>query len=625
VCGIAGIIDLRSSQSRDQLMAMSLSLAKRGPDDLGLHAEDPVGLVHRRLSIIDLAGGHQPIYNEDRSLAIVCNGEIYDFRELRKELEARGHQFSSKSDSEVILHLYEDEGPACLQRLNGMYAFAIAHLDSGELFLARDRFGQKPLFVAESAGRFAFASGPRALATLPWVDDSLDLGAIHDYLEYLYLPCPRSIYCGVRKLPPGHYAIWKNGQLAQHRYWQPNFGESFVGDYADAREAVRTSLNAAVKRRLVADVPLGLFLSGGLDSSIVTALAAGHGPVKSFSIGFPETAYDERAHAQAVARHIGTEHHFLEVQPEDFALLEQAVEFYEEPFSDSSLLPTCLLSRFTREHVTVALGGDGADELFGGYYRFRLAHLMRHLDAMPAALRCGVRKALLAALPPRSEERSTFGKLRRIIELCDGDELARYRATLSRFSEAERVAIYGPAMREAQGLAQGAEVLACRRQDHRLLVDALMDLDCLRYLPDDILVKVDRASMAYGLEVRSPFLDREVAELAFSLPYAWKQQGRTRKRILVDAFGSRLPAGIATRAKMGFGVPVAAWLRGPWREPVREHLLEGQLIARGLCEREPLAAMLDRHDSRRADHSYALFSLLMLALWLEQERDSWTR
>jgi asparagine synthase (glutamine-hydrolysing) len=612
MCGIAGIIDLRSSQSQDQLMAMSLSLAKRGPDDLGILAADPVGLVHRRLSIIDLAGGHQPIYNEDRSLAIVCNGEIYDFCELRKELEAGGHRFSTESDTEVILHLYEEEGPACLDRLNGMFAFAIAHLESGELFIARDRFGQKPLFFAESADRFAFASGPRALATLPWVDASLDVGAIHDYLEYLYLPCPRSVYCGVRKLPPGHYAIWKNGRLRQHRYWQACFREGFCGDYADAQAAVRDALDGAVKRRLVADVPVGLFLSGGLDSSIVTALAADRGPVKSFSIGFPETAYDERQHAAAVAKHLGTDHHFLEVQPEDFSLLEAAVDFYEEPFSDSSLLPTCLLSRFTREHVTVALGGDGADELFGGYYRFRVAHLMRHLDHIPAALRCGVRKLLLGALPKGPQERSLAGKLRRLAGLTDGDELARYRATLSRFPEALRRGLYGPAMQDAVGQA----VMRYRRHDHRQLVDALMEMDCATYLPDDILTKVDRASMAYGLEVRSPFLDREVAELAFSLPYAWKQQGRIRKRVLVDAFGGCLPGGIATRAKMGFGVPVATWLRGPWREPVRGHLLDGQLVAQGLFDRAALGKLLADHNSH-ADHSYAIFSLLMLALWLD--------
>ena len=613
MCGIAGIIDLRSSPSKDQLMAMSLSLAKRGPDDLGILAQGSVGLVHRRLSIIDLAGGHQPIYNEDRSLAIVCNGEIYDFCELRKELEGRGHRFTTQSDTEIILHLYEDEGPACLERLNGMFALAIAHLDSGELFLARDRFGQKPLFFAESAARIAFGSGPKALATLPWVDDSLDIGAIHDYLEYLYLPCPRSVFRGVRKLPPGHYATWKDGRLRQHRYWQPHFREGFSGDYADAQAAVSESLAAAVKRRMVADVPVGLFLSGGLDSSIVTALAAAEGPVKSFSIGFPETAYDERIHAAAVAEHLGTEHHFLEVQPKDFSLLEAAVDFYEEPFSDSSLLPTCLLSRFTREHVTVALGGDGADELFGGYYRFRVAHLMRHLDHLPRALRSGIRNLVLGALPAEREERSLVGKLRRVVGLTDGDELARYRATLSRLPEALRRQLYGPTMREAAG----EPVMRYRRHDHRLLVDALMEMDCATYLPDDILTKVDRASMAYGLEVRSPFLDRNVAELAASLPYAWKQQGRIRKRVLVGAFGPRLPAGIATRSKMGFGVPVAAWLRGPWQEPVRGHLLDGQLVAQGLFERKALAHLLDAHGSHQADHSYAIFSLLMLGMWLD--------
>jgi asparagine synthase (glutamine-hydrolysing) len=599
------------------LRRMAAPMARRGPDDEGIFLRGPLGLAHRRLSIIDLAGGHQPILNEDESLALVCNGEIYGFRELRSQLQARGHRFRSQSDSEVILHLYEEKGEACLNELNGMFALAIAHLQSGRIFLARDRFGQKPLFYAQDAGRLAFASGPASLVSLDWVDQTLDPTAIHDYLEYQCIPCPRSIYRGVRKMPPGSYAVWNQGQLRLESFWKPSLKADFCGSYQDAVGELRRCLNQAVSRRLIADVPLGTFLSGGVDSSLISALAVanGKGRLSTFSIGFPEKKYDERQFAQLVATHLQTDHHFLEVNPDNFDSLAEVVGFYEEPFADASMLPTALLSKFTRQYITVALSGDGADELFGGYYRYRVVHLCRLMGILPRGLRSAVKNLLLSILPPKVEERSFWGRIRRLVELGDLENLEQYLQVISRFPESLRRSAYGPEMQQALMDYRGISVLENHYSPAEYAANAIMELDCKTYLPDDILVKVDRASMAYGLEVRSPFLDPELAQLALSLPYGFKQHGRRRKRILEDAFAPLLPPEIFSRPKMGFGLPVANWLRGAWRQPAYDLLLNGKL-GQGLFRREALESMLDRHCEQRADYSYPLFALLVLELWL---------
>lgn len=623
MCGIAGLIDIRDGVAAEHLGAMAGALARRGPDDEGVWQRPAWGLVHRRLSIIDLEGGHQPILNEDETLGIVCNGELYDYQAWRADLERRGHRFRTRSDTEVMLHLYEEYGPACLEKLNGMFALAICHTASGRLFLARDRFGKKPLFyaVAGDRQRFAFASGPAALARVPWVDRTLDLRGVHDYLEYQYIPEPRSIYAGVSKFPPGSWGSWEpGGELRPVAYWQPCVsGNSPLGRPV-ARESLRERVERAVACRLVADVPVGLFLSGGVDSSIVCAVArqVSTAPLHTFSIGFADKQYDERQYAQAVAQHLGTQHHFLEVRADDFQRLRGLVSAYEEPFADSSMLPTALLAEFTRQHVKVALSGDGADELFGGYERYLVMNHLRWLDAMPRAWRAILSRGAGAVLGAERGERTVAGRLRRTAQLLDtSDGVERYLRLLSRFPLALREQVYGQAMREAIPGHRCSGFLAQHYRRHRLGAEGYMELDLRTYLPNDILVKVDRASMAFGLEVRCPFLDREVAALAMQLPYGWKQFGMRRKIMLAETFGDLLPEAILSRRKMGFGVPVAHWLRQEWGPLVSELLLEGQAVKCGIFNRDGVGQLLAEHVGLRADHSYPLFALLILDLWLQ--------
>ncbi len=622
MCGIAGIIDPIAPPDLELLRSMAGPLEKRGPDDFGYYLNDSAGLVHRRLSVIDIEGGKQPIYNEDRNLIIVFNGEIYNHQSLREKLTASGHQFKSSCDTEVLVHLYEEQGPEMLNSLNGMFAFAIYNEESGELFLARDRFGQKPLFYSQAGNRLAFASGPASIAKLSWVDREIDCSAIHDYLEYQYVPTPRSIYTGIRKLPPGHWAVWKDGEMKSEQYWRPRVCGDYPNSYSEAAEELNYKLHRAVKNRLVADVPVGLFLSGGIDSSLICALAQEHLPesAHTFSIGFPEKKYDEREYAQIVAQHLGTQHHFLEVNPNDFERLRQIVSSFEEPFCDASMLPTSLLSQFTREHVTVALSGDGADELFGGYYRYRIMHLCRYLCVCPSPLRKTIKRLLLSILPPRTEERTFWGRIRRLVEISDTDGLEQYLRLISRCPSTLKERLYGQRLREQKNPRDSVEVLAALAipGDERSGVDAIMETDLKSYLNDDILVKVDRASMAYGLEVRSPFLDVEVAELAMSLPYKWKQRGMQRKRILVDTFRSHLPDAIVNRPKMGFGVPIARWLRSDWRDQVQSLLLEGSLVRDGFFLRDSVESLLTMHCKEQADYSYTIFALLILELWIQE-------
>ena len=622
MCGIAGIIDQDAPPTRDLLERMAAPLAKRGPDDAGYFLAGPVGLAHRRLSIIDLATGHQPMVNEDGTLVIVFNGEIYDYRRWRDELLAAGHRLRTQSDTEVLLHLYEERGPDMVRELNGMFAFVICHLPGGELFMARDRMGKKPLCFAVDRGRLAFGSGPQALAPVPWIDRRLDPTALNDYLEYQYVPTPLSIYPGVQKLPPGSVAYWASGRLTVEPYWKPELRPTYAGDYPSAARELRSRLDAAVARRLIADVPVGLFLSGGMDSGIITALAQRHtqGRAKTFAIGFPQRTYDERHYAAQVAAALGTEHHFLEVQPGDFAHLRQIVAAFEEPFCDSSMLPTALLAQFARQHVTVALSGDAADELFGGYYRYRVMRLLECLRLCPRGARRLVRRTAEALLPAKREERSFWGKARRLIALADLDGAERYLAIISRFPLALKQRLYGPAMSDSLALPHTLRSFTIHQYGHpgQAPIDALMEMELRTYLLDDILAKMDRASMAYALEVRSPFLDREVVDLALNLPYEWKQHGFQRKRILRDACRDLLPPAIFRRRKMGFGVPVAAWLRDGWQAPARELLLDGWFAREQYFQRPALESLLDDHVAGRADYSYAIFALMVLELWRSQ-------
>lgn len=622
MCGIAGVYDQGQPPSQELLERLAAPLRRRGPDSCGYLLRGPLGLVHTRLSIIDLATGDQPMFNEDGTLAIVFNGEIYDYQGLRDRLQAAGHVFRTHSDTEVLLHLYEDLGPEMLPQLNGMFAFAICHLESGDIFFARDRLGKKPLFLAWDGERLGFASGLRSLLALPWVQRDLDPQAIADYLEFQYVPTPSTIYRGVQKLPPGSCAFWRRGRLSVDRYWTPHVSGDYHGSYSEAQAHLRDLLREAVRRRLVADVPVGLFLSGGMDSSIVCALArelAGE-RVQTFSIGFPEAAYDERRYAQTVARHLDTDHHFLEVQPGDYQHLRSLVGEFEEPFCDSSLLPTSLLARFTRQHVTVALSGDAADELFGGYYRYRVMRLYDNLKLLPRPLRSVLRRTLTQMLPAKTEERSLSGRLQRLAAALDTDGLERYLGLISRFPTATKNLVFGDPLRATLENTDSTRHLGvhARLDPQQAAIDAIMEVDLKTYLPDDILVKVDRASMAHSLEVRAPFLDPSVVAFACRLPYSFKQRLQTRKRILADAFGDLLPGEIFTRPKMGFGVPVAAWLRGDWQQPARELLLDGWFTREGWFERSRLELLWRDHVEKRADYSYPIFALMVLELWAQQ-------
>lgn len=618
MCGIAGIIDHYTAPSDSLLRRMGEPLARRGPDSEGMLVRGDCGLIHRRLAVIDPAGGQQPLLNENESLALICNGEIYDYAVWRDELKARGHRFRTGSDNEVILHLYEEKGADCVSLLNGMFAFAIFDLRTGEVFIARDQFGQKPLFYATAPGRIAVASGTRSLLKLPWVEPGLDFEAVHDYLEFQYVPAPKSIYRSIQKLLPQQYAFWNGSELKSYTYSPKTGAELYARRFADSARLLRERFSVAVQRRMVADVPVGLFLSGGIDSGLVCAAAQRltSEPVQTFSIGFPVREYDESPEAVRVAEYLGTEHHVLEVNPADFTHLRELVGEFEEPFCDASMLPMSLVSRFARESVTVALSGDGADELFGGYDRYRVMQWLQWWSKIPNWVRRKVRTVMEKLVPSSPCERTRLGKLRRTIALLDKEGASAYRALLSRFSAAQRRTLYGPAMSDVDGSRTPG-------QDYRQWgggdwAVAAMQSDMALYLPNDILVKVDRASMAHGLEVRSPFLDPELAAWARALPQKWKLHHGYGKYILRQAFRGYLPAATFKRGKMGFGVPIAHWLRDDWQNFLRELLPQGKAVQMGLFESRGVESMINRHCVEGQDESYPLFAILVLELWLRQ-------
>ncbi len=633
MCGICGLFNANGAPvDRRALAAMTSALVHRGPDAGGLWVGGAFGLGHRRLSIIDLAGGRQPMRLPERGLTLAYNGEVYNFRELRTRLEQRhGVVFRTRSDTEVLLHLYALRGPEMLEELNGMFAFALVDEPNRTLFLARDRLGQKPLFYFFRDGCLAFASELEALMHAPGFPREIRPQAVHDYLAFQYVPAPDTIYRGVRKLPPAHCLEVSYGQERApepRRYWRLRFGApgKFAGTFAEAADCLRELLTDAVRLRLVSDVALGAFLSGGMDSSITVGLMSRllERPVETFTIGFPEGKYDERRFAEAAATAFATHHHCRVVDPRDFGVIRRLVRRYGEPFSDASMLPTSLLAEFTRSKVTVALSGDGADELFGGYYRYTVMNAARVFDFLPLALRTPLIRALLRALPPRIEERTWTGRLRRVLELGRSAHPARrYHDLISRFSETLKHRVYGPALADAD-LAPSWTVLeralAAATAPHP--VERIAEVDVHTYLPGDILTKVDIASMAHSLEVRSPFLDPRVVEFAAGLPWEYKQGRGRRKRILRAAFADLAPGEILRRSKMGFGVPLARWFRGEWAGLLREVLLDPAVRRAGWFRPDAVEGLITEHVERRTDHSYALWALLLFELWRREVHET---
>ncbi len=630
MCGICGIVsyDPKQPVNGDVVAAMSRVLAHRGPDDEGCyvaafddaagHAE--LGLGFRRLSIIDVAGGRQPMANEDETVWVAFNGEIYNFRELRPGLEAAGHRFRTRSDTEVLLHLYEEQGVECLQQLRGMFAFAIWDSRERRLMLARDRLGQKPLVYFHDAKRFAFASELKSILQLPNVPREVNHEAIHHYLTYQYVPAPLSILQGCHKLPPAHYALFQGNELRVERYWSPDFAAKSDAPEAQLADEVRGVLEEATRLRLVSDVPLGAFLSGGIDSSIVVGLMAKlmDEPVKTFSIGFEETKYDETSYARIVSDHFGTDHHEMTVRPNAVEILPKLVWHYDEPFADSSAIPTYYVSEMARQHVTVALTGDAGDETFAGYPRYRAARIGQWFDHLPGFLRRFLAGPMWRYLPASVEAKTWRRRAKRLFEALNLSPEERYARWIAIFDDTRKHALYADGF--AAGARPSAELLTdwYRRGGDPDFVGNTTYVDLMTYLPGDLLVKVDIASMAHSLEARSPFLDHKLVELSGAIAVRHKLRGLRSKHLLKRAFADLLPKRIVKRPKMGFGVPIAEWFRQELSGYVREVLLDATAVGRGYFKREAVEALIDEHVQRRYDHGYRLWALLMLELWHNQ-------
>jgi len=614
MCGICGIVS-RQGISREVLERMTATLRHRGPDDAGYFVDSHCALGHRRLSIIDLRTGSQPILNEDESLAILFNGEIYNFLELRAGLEERGHRLKTRTDTEAILHLFEEEGEACVEELRGMFSFAIWDRNRRRLVAARDRLGKKPLYYTTQAGLFAFASELKALKAVPGLSFTLDPQAVDDFLSLQYVPSPRTIFREVRKLPPAHILTVQADRLEVHRYWEP---PSRQEDRSEEHwiEDLRSVVEEAVRLRLVSDVPIGAFLSGGVDSSIVVALMSrlSGTRVKTFSIGFSDPAYDELRYARLVAEKYATDHRELRVEPRAAEALPTIVEHYDEPFGDSSALPTYYVAKLGAEFVKVALTGDGGDESFAGYERYAALKLSLILDRWPP-LKLLARP--LAAIPASAQPKTLRRKLKRFAGSLRLSAEERYISWMCFFSEAERAALYRPEFQKALEGHAGEGFLRelYRAQKGADALHATLLLDLKSYLPEDLLVKMDRASMANSLEARSPLLDHKVVELAARMPAGLRLKGLKGKHMLKRAFGHLLPTEILHRPKMGFGVPVSRWFRGELRELLSDSILSSGALSLAYFQRSEIQRLVEEHIEGRADHGAKLWLLLMFELW----------
>lgn len=615
MCGIAGIAlaDRGARVPESDLRAMCDAIRHRGPDDDGFFVGDGVGLGMRRLAIIDVAGGHQPIFNEDRSCTIVYNGEIYNHRDVRRELEKRGHRYTTNSDTETVLHAYEEYGVDCVKHLRGMFAIAIWDAPRQRLFLARDRLGKKPLYYLHDARRLAFCSELKSIAALPDVERRVNPQAVADYVAWGYVPDPLSIYQGIAKLPPAHWLTYENGRVHVERYWDVSYAPAAkVQPEAFYIERTLELLDEAVRIRLMSEVPLGAFLSGGTDSSVVVALMTKHSRerVKTFSIGFEEPEYNELPYARKVADHFGTEHHEEIVRPDVDRDVTALVRQFDEPFADSSMIPTYYVSRAARKHVTVALSGDGGDELFAGYLRYVDGASVRSATRLPAALRNAVLGPLARALPP-----GTKG-IDRLRDLLGTPDQYYVRHMTRGLTHTYRDVFADDFLRQLEhrdpSYVATPFLRAARDWDP---LSRRQYLDTHTYLPGDILTKVDRASMIVSLECRAPILDHVLAEFAATIPVELRTKGMTTKYLLKKVAERLMPAEMVHRPKMGFAVPVAYWLKKEWAARSEEILLGKTALDRGVFQEAFLRRVVSEHRAGKRDNSSMIWSLMMLELW----------
>ena len=626
MCGIAGIVDLREKReiNRRLLIDMNNRQTHRGPDGSGLHIEAGVGFAHRRLSIIDLEGGQQPMFNEDNSVVVIFNGEIYEFAELRTELQGEGHVFRTRCDTEVIVHAWEQWGADCLERLGGMFAFAIWDRNRDCVFLARDRFGKKPLYYSLlPTGLLIFASELKSLLVHPELSRDLDPTAVEDYLTFGYVPDPKSIFKSVRKLEPGHFLRVAHGDatLCSKQYWDMRFEETpGLVDESDVCEELNQRFSDAVKKRLIAEVPLGAFLSGGVDSSaVVTSMSEiSDEPVRTCSISFGDPRYNEALYAERVARRLATNHRTEEVDSDDFSIVDKIAEIYDEPFADSSAIPTYRVCQLARKHVTVALSGDGGDEIFAGYRRHRWhmneEKIRRHIP--PA-----VRRVLFGSagtLYPKLDWAPRIFRAKSTLQAIAKDSVEAYLHSVSILPNDLHGALLSEGFRkELQGYS-AKEVFDehARNSDTDDPLSLIQYLDIKTYLPGDILVKVDRASMAHSLEVRVPMLDAEFASWTGTLPSDLKLRNGEGKYIFKKALNGRVDDEILYRDKMGFAVPLASWLRGSLRSNVEERLTQGMIAECGIFDTRQIDQIVQQHMEGKRDHSAPIWALLVFSNFL---------
>jgi asparagine synthase (glutamine-hydrolysing) len=624
MCGIAGFIDLSTATpafaaDEDRVRAMCAPIRHRGPDDEGTFVDGGVGIGMRRLSIIDLSTGHQPIHNEDRTVWVVFNGEIYNYRELRRTLEAAGHRFYTASDTETIVHGYELWGEGVFTRLRGMFAVAIWDARQKTLLIARDRPGIKPLYYAVAAGRLFFGSEAKSVLANPEVDRSVDLAALDHYLAYLYTPRDRAIFRGMRKLPPAHYLRVSDGRVEVQRYWQLPTARTAPVDEAVALDHLEATLEDAVRSHLVSDVPLGAFLSGGIDSTIVVALMArlmGR-RVETFSIGFDEPAYDERPYARRVAEHLGTDHHELVIRPDALAVLDQLIWHFDEPFADVSAIPTWYVSRLASEHVTVVLSGDGGDELFGGYDRYLPHPNVERFDRRAAGLGRALAAATWRRLPHGARGKNFLRHVAR-------DAQGRYLDSVTFYHADERRALLSSDVSdELNGWDAEAYFRAPFARLRELPVaEQMMAFDFETYLPEDCLTKVDRMSMAHSIESRVPLLDQGVIDFAATLPSQLKIRDGSRKYLLKALAYRLVPRDLLERPKQGFAVPIGVWFKGSMRDAFGDILSSRAARERGYFDYRFVNRILDEHLSGKRDHALRLWQLLIFELWLRQYIDA---